>query len=115
MKRMVFLISMYLMLTFCNNFEDSEVIIKSKNDTVNIDSIYYAELYVPYTDSILPSFFITKKADTFQLAIDVSKRCAIYRAVNHTAGPRTINGFVEYINTKGQKIKKDYIIKFYVK
>jgi hypothetical protein len=103
------------MLLSCNNYEDSEVRIKSKSDTVDIDSTYYAELYVQYNDSILPSFFITTKTDTSQLVIDTLKRCAIYRAVSHIQGLKTINGFVNYINTKGERIKKNYTIKFYVR
>jgi hypothetical protein len=115
MKKIIFIIATCLMLLSCNNYKDSEVIIKSKMDTVNIDSTYCAELYVPYNDSILPSFFITTKTDTARIPIDELKRCAIYRAVSPIQGLQTISGFVNYINTKGERIKKDYIIKFYVR
>ncbi len=113
MKKMILLITIAFGILSCNSVENHEVIIKSNNDTIVEGSIYSAELYIPYNDSILPSFYILKDKETFQLPVNAEKRCANFNAVGGK-GEKNYQGFVEYVNTQGKKEKQDFTIKFYV-
>lgn len=115
MKRCLFFIVIGLLLNSCSSNKYSEVKIKTDSNTIKDGAIFNAELYVSYKDSILPSFFITKDLDTFRLPIDASKKCAYFKAVGRGEGEKTYNGYVEYTNKRGEKEKKTYSIKFFVK
>jgi hypothetical protein len=115
MKKNLILFLGLILFNSCVKNKESDVLIKSLKDTVYIDSIYYAELYIDYNQSVLPSFYIVKMKDTFQLAVDSSKKCAVYRALNHKKGIKHVKGFVKYKNEIGKNVKKDFNIIFYVK
>jgi hypothetical protein len=120
MRKLIFLLIISLFWYSCScthsdNSKHSEVTVKSNKDTIVSGEMYSAELYVPYNDSIAPSFFIKYHTDTLQLPMDRNKKCAQFNMVGRKSGKKTINGFVEFLNEKGEKEKREFIIKFYVK
>ena len=116
MKNSFIILLLFLILNSCNeNVSDSNVLIKSINDTIKIDEIYEAELYVVYTDSILPNFYVGSNRDTFLLPFDENKKCAVFKAVGRKKGKMSYEGYVKYINQEGIERKQNYQIEYFVK
>ncbi|GAH79509.1 unnamed protein product [marine sediment metagenome] len=116
MKNSFIILFSFLILYSCNeSVSDSNVLIKSKNDTIEIDEIYKAELYVLHTDSSLPNFYVASNRDTFLLPFDERKKCAVYKAVGGKKGKMSYEGYVKYINQEGIERKQNFQIKYFVK
>jgi hypothetical protein len=114
MRKVVFIFISCLLSGACVPNNNPSVIIQTKSDTINDGEIFSAELFVPHNDSILPSFFIIRDLDTFNLHVDESKRCGLFNAVGRGPGEKTYNGYVEYVNKEGRNKKENYTIRFYV-
>lgn len=93
---------------------NNPVIIKTSNDTIQIDQRYEAQLIVPYNDSILPSFSIVIEEDTFLVPFDEERQCGVFRTVGREYGKTIYNGFVVYMDEKYKMHKFDFEIIFYV-
>ena len=116
MKNSFIILFLFLILNSCNdNVSDLNVLIKSINDTIKIDEIYEAELYVVYTDSILPNFYVGYNRDTFLLPFDEKKKCAVFKAVGRKKGKMSYEGYVKYINQEGIERKQNYQIEYFVR
>jgi len=115
MRRIIILVTMIIILYSCKNVAQNSVIIKANSDTIVSGNMYMAELYVSYDQSVLPAFYIFRQNDTLGLEIDTIKKCAIFRATYRTEGEKVFNGFVDYINLNGTRIKEPFSIKYYVK
>ncbi|MCD6565133.1 MAG: hypothetical protein J7K53_04240 [Bacteroidales bacterium] len=116
MKKSFVILFLFLLLNSCNeNVSDSNVLIKSKNDTIKIDEIYEAELYVVYTDSILPNFYVGSKKDTFLLPFDEKKKCAVFKAVGRKNGKMSYEGYVKFVNQEGFEKKQNFQIEYFVR
>jgi len=86
----------------------------AKDDTIKVNTIYKAELYVDYDRLVLPNFHIVIGNDTSILHFDEEKGCGIFRASNDKKGKQVYNGFVDYLNNKGSKRKDEFQIVFYI-
>ncbi len=116
MKNSFIILFLFLILNSCNeNVSDSKVLIKSINDTIKIDEIYEAELYVVYTDSILPNFYVGSNKDTFLLPFDEKKKCAVFKAVGRKKGKMSYKGYVMYLNQEGIEKKQNFQIEYFVR
>jgi hypothetical protein len=114
MRKFSFLFVILLIAYSCNRIKSTEVVIKSDCDTVKYGDTYTAELFVPYIDSILPAFYITRDTDTLRLPIDTMKRCAVFKAAGRGNGEKIYKGFVVYVDDKGIELKRDFTFRFYV-
>ena len=116
MKNSFIILFLFLILYSCNeSVSDSNVLIKSKNDTIEIDEIYKAELFVVYIDSILPNFYIASNRDIFILPFDERKKCAVFKAVGRKKGKMSYEGYVKYINQECIERKQNFQIKYFVR
>jgi hypothetical protein len=115
MGKIFYLVALSFMLNSCRTNSQNDVLIKSNFDTISIGGRFTAELYIRCDTSIAPSFFILKDNDTFYLALDQVKKCAIFKAVEYESGEKTYIGYVEFRNIRGNKEKKDFSIKFFVR
>jgi hypothetical protein len=115
MGKYFYFVILSLMLNSCRTNSHNDVLIQSTFDTIIVGGRFSAELYIRSDTSIAPSFYIIKDNDTFRLALDQVKKCALFRAVEHESGEKNYNGYVEFINIKGIKERKDFSIKFFVR
>ena len=115
MKRISIIAFIFVILNSCNCTKQSNVRIVANNDTILSGDLYLAELYVPYKRAVLPAFYIFRNSDTLGLEIDSIKKCAIFRATYRTEGEKVFNGFVKYVDLKGNQNLESFSIKYYVK
>ena len=116
MRKALIIIFSFLIFTACNeHLKESNVMIKSESDTIEIDNIYKAELYIDHLETILPDFNIIHNNDTFLIPFEEEMNCAIFQAVGRTVGNMSYKGYVDFTNAKGKVGKKDFEILFYVK
>jgi hypothetical protein len=116
-KQFIFLhmILIILFLSNCSNIintNDSSVKVLSKTDTVKVGDTFIAKLQVNYNDSILPIVYLVDDKDTFYMPFYENKKYAIIQILGSKLGKEHLNGFVEYINFNGKKIKEQFSLEF---
>ncbi|MFN2379592.1 MAG: hypothetical protein ABR519_05190, partial [Bacteroidales bacterium] len=114
MKKVLFTISVLIIVSCNKNVSDSKIVIKAKSDTIKIDNVFEAELSVEYADSILPDFNILSRGDTFLLPFDELRRCAVFKAVGRKSGDNTYIGYASYRSRDGVLRKDVFEITFFV-
>jgi hypothetical protein len=115
MRRYALTIVLVIIIGSCSSFNKSEIVIKTKTDTISFGETYNAELYVPYHENFLPKFYIIRGEDTARLPIDTIKRCAVFNAAGRSSGEKIYEGYVDYINIKGENRNEKFAIKYFVK
>jgi hypothetical protein len=67
-----------------------------------------------YEITHLPEYFIAFKKDTFRLEMDYSN-CGIFKSKGEKIGKKQYQGFVDYYDIKGKKIRENFTIKYEIK
>ena len=115
MKRVLIIIVAFLTIISCNNkMEESRLFIQSEKDTIELNSIYKAGLYIDHAETKLPDFYILRKNDTFLLPFFDEDNCAVFQAVGREVGNESYKGFVDFIDVNGNEKKQHFEILFYV-
>lgn len=115
MRKILIIVISFLIFIACNsNLKESHVLIQSESDTIELDAIYRAELYIDHLGTIMPDFYILHNNDTFLLPFAEDKDHAVFQAVGRKIGGKSYKGYVDFKNTKGDKSKQHFEILFYV-
>jgi len=118
MKLLTILICIILppILISCSyNKKNSEIRIIKNKDTIAVDEIFEANLYLDNYSDRLPEFFIVDKGDTNRILFNDTIKSAIYRATSHKIGKKIRKGFAQYYDSLGTLKKENFEITFIVK
>ena len=112
--KIIIYITLIFSFFYCKPPISNEVLINSSRDTVGRDCLYLAKLFVLNNPKFAPDFYVIVEKDTFQLEVNQDENCGIFR-YSGDEGYKEFKGFSEFYDLNNKKIKKDFVISFYVK
>jgi hypothetical protein len=107
-------LSLSLLLTNCYKQKVTSISIISNSDTVKINELFNANIYVSFDDSVIPELTMFYERDTFLIPFDQAKGCGVFKAIARYPGNNTYKGTVNYINKEGYRNKEYFTISFFV-
>jgi len=111
----ILIIFLYCITVLCSCVgQISDVSIKSDRDTIRINEIYHADIYITYNDSIVPEFTFYSKKDTFMIPFNEEEGCAVFQSIGKQQGKNTYFGNVNYLTKEGKLQNEKIEINFYV-